>query len=174
MVKNDSLGDRPRRDGKRGRPKGTVRTPPEHRFEIWRQVEFVRESRRLETDRRPSVSEACELIASRGGLAWAVGGDVDAITRAMERSEPAFSRWRQFRLMRERAATRLVLARDGRVIVSYLSQHGRTLRTRYTEADRLVRTDSRIRAAWTNMVYDMLGLPRPFSGAPRIGVGIRR
>ena len=158
MAEIDPSGDQRKKLGKRGRPKGTFTKPAQFLQDIWMQVEAVRERTTMKTGRRPSASEVCNLMAQRGGLVWAVGGNIDAIASAMELPERPYSKWRRFHP--ERKGDRYVTDDNGRLIVSHLYQHGKSLRTRYTEANRLVRNNPAIRAAWTNMVRDMLGLPR--------------
>src|ERR1700674_1058046 len=146
-----------------GRPKGTVKRPLDYLLNIWLEVESLRERIRLSPGRRPSVSKACDEIARGGGLRWIVGGNIDAISCAIEENPaPPFSDWRRFKFLHDGNTARLRAEKSGRVIVSDLLQHARTLRTRYTEADRLVRENPMIRAAWTYMLHDRLGLPRLF------------
>jgi hypothetical protein len=168
VAEIDPSGGQRKKTGKRGRPKGTCTTPAQFLQDIWTQVGAVRERMRMRTGRRPSASEVCNRMAQRGGLVWAVGGNIDAIARAMELPQRPYSKWRRFRP--ERKGDRYVTDDNGRLIVSHLCQHGKSLRTRYTEANRLVRNNPAIRVAWTNMVRDMLGLPRIVPGSPWGGV----
>jgi hypothetical protein len=62
--------------------------------------------------------------------------------------------------------SRYVTDKNGRLVVSYRSQNGGTLRNRYMQAEMTVRNNPAVRAAWTNMVRDMLGLPRDSAAPP--------
>jgi hypothetical protein len=147
----------------RGRPKGTTKVPYDYLMTIWLQVEAIREEIKSRTGYRPSVLQACKLVERRGGLWWLVGGNVDAIAREMASNRGApFSDWRRFRMAPQGKADRLIKdERNGRVVVSHALQHANTLRTRYTEANRLFRADPYVREAWENMLCDRLGRPRP-------------
>jgi hypothetical protein len=143
-----------------GRRKGSTTLPRDFRQDIWIEVEAVREQIELRGARRPPVTQACDVIARRGGLIWIVGGNIDAVTAAMvsERKAP-FSRWRRFKFG-SRNTRHIVVDEAGRIIVSHLLQNAATLRSRYVEANRLVRESSAVREAWTNMLCDRLGRPR--------------
>jgi hypothetical protein len=152
--------------GKRGRPKGTTTKPLQLYQDVWIYVELVRERINMKRSRRPSVSATCNMIERTGGLVWAVGGDIEAVARAMERAERPYSKWQ-----RCRPEPGYFRDDNGRLIVSHRIQNGGSLRTRYSEADWLVRVNPAIRAAWTNMLHDLLGRPRPFLSS-RVGVRI--
>ncbi|MEA2879481.1 MAG: hypothetical protein QOF14_4677 [Hyphomicrobiales bacterium] len=157
--------------GRSGRPKGTIKVPHDVLQDIWVTVETLREDMRRQRGRRPSVSEACRLIAQRGGVLWLVGGNVDAITRAMEHSKrPPCSDWRRYRLERAGKFLKPVSDKQGRVIASHAIQNARTLRSRYHDANKIVRTEFYVREVWTNFVYDRLGMPRPYLARTRLGL----
>ena len=59
---------------------------------------------------------------------------------------------------------------QGSVIASHMIQSASTLRSRYCDANKIVRTEFYVRETWTNFVHDRLGLPRPFSSPTRLGV----
>jgi hypothetical protein len=61
---------------------------------------------------------------------------------------------------------RLRNSRNGRVFVSHMLQHGRTIHARYKEANRIYRNDPQVREVWKNYLCDLLGHPRP--SQPRI------
>ena len=163
----------PRKITKRGRPKGTFTTPPRFCNDVWLWVEAYRWLKWTRTGNQLSVLNACHLVAERGGLSWAVGGNINAIASAMRSSKRPFSTWRRFGW--EPKSGRYVADENGRLVVSYRSQNGGSLRNRYIEAEKAVRNNPAVRAAWTKMVRDMLGLP-PDSAAPpwrrpKTGVG---
>jgi hypothetical protein len=154
----------PKKITKRGRPKGTFTTPPMFWNDVWLWVEAYRWLKWTRTGNRLSVSNACRLVAKQGGLSWAIGGNINAIASAMQSSKRPFSKWRRF--AREPKSGRYVTDKNGRLVVSYRSQNGGTLRNRYMQAEMTVRNNPAVRAAWTNMVRDMLGLPRDSAAPP--------
>src|SRR2546423_11717019 len=109
--------------GTSGRPKGTIKVPHDALQDIWVTVETLREHMRRQRGRRPSVSQACRLIAQRGGMFWLVGGNVDAITCAMEHNKrPPYSDWRRYRLERGGKFLKPVSHEQGRVIARHMNQ----------------------------------------------------
>ena len=153
----------PRKITKRGRPKGTFTTPPRCYYDVWLWVEAYRWLKWRRTGNKLSVSKACDLIDKRGGLSWAVGGNINAIASEMRSSKRPFSTWR--RCGWEAKSGRYVADENGRLVVSYRSPSGGSLRNRYIQGEMTVRNNPAVRAAWTKMVRDMLGLP-PDSAAP--------
>src|ERR1700674_2987275 len=164
----------PSTEKRRGRPKGAVGTPRDYLLNIWLQVEYFRERAKRKPGQQLSDSRVCELIARRGGLIWVVGGDVDAICHAIgENKDDRFriSKWRRSKFIHDGISRRLAQDENGRIIASHAIQKATSLRTRYTEACRLVDQDKAIREAWTNMLHDMLGLPRPYFNRRPFGIG---
>lgn len=147
---------------RRGRPKGTTKVTFDHLQDIWLQVEVLREQINLKTRRRHSVSRACEIVAERGGLIWIVGGDIEAIAQELvENKKPPVSDWRRVSLTRKGKGFRLRTSKTGRVIVSHKMQHSRSIRARYTQANKVFKKNPHVREAWSNYLCDMLGRPRP-------------
>lgn len=112
------------------------------------------------------------LTAQNGGLVWIVGGDRDAIAQAMENNKERdlpISKWRRYRLTMHGRNRQRFKDDDERLFASHIIQDSDSLRTRYTEAQRLVAHNPFVKEAWTNMLHDMLGLPRPYRR--RIGPG---
>jgi hypothetical protein len=159
----EQRADSPRRPG---RPRGSSRLPVDFRQDVWLEVEVVCEQIKVRTGRRPPITMACDLIARRGGLKWIVGGNVNAIAAALASERKGrFSRWRRFKLWNGRSCL-IVTDKAGCIIVAHLLQNASTLRSRYVEANRLVRESPAVKNAWTNMLRDRLGLPRhpPING----------
>ena len=154
-----------------GRPKGTTKVTFEHLQDIWLKVEVLREQINLKTGRRHTVSRACEIVAERGGIIWIVGGDIEAIAQELaENKKPPVSDWRRVNLTRKGKGFRLRTSKTGRVIVSHKTQHSRSIRTRYTQANKIFENNPQVRDAWINYLCDMLGRPRP----PRNRVNLGR
>jgi hypothetical protein len=157
---------------KRGRPKGTTRTPPDRLQTVCLKVEQVKALARQTTGEELSDSRACDLIARQGGLAWIVGGDRDALADAMSASrnqKSALSRLRRFKL--DEKSSRLVKDKEGPIFVDHFMQHSRSIRSRYVEAKALVEADPCIKEAWANILSDMLGLPRHITTRRSFGTG---
>ncbi len=92
-------------------------------------------------------------------LKWIVGGNIDAIAAAMARERKApISDWRRFSRKRD---GQFVQDQNGSIIVSHIMQHAASIRSRYVGANQRVRHDDAVREAWTNILCDMLGRPRP-------------
>ena len=144
----------------RGRPAGTFRTPPDLLQDIWLHLEEARARHELATGKRLSVLKTCRRIEAGGGLHWIVGGDREAIFEAMKTPGSSLSRARRYRVDQTGGGLQVIPDRDGPIIATHSISHHPTLRARYAEANRLVRNDPMIRAAWSNMLNDRLGLPR--------------
>ncbi len=146
---------------RRGRPLGSVRTPHDYRQGIWLAVEYFRESTRMRTGQRPSVSSACRCLVEAGGVAWAVGGNIEAVSSSIAGAAgPPMKSWRRSRFLPDGDKVRIVNDAQGRFVIGHKIQYDRSLRTRYTEAAALVRSSPAILEAWTNMLRGMLGIAR--------------
>jgi len=142
-----------------GRPGGTGKLPHDYLMNIWLTVEVARERIKAKTGRTPPVAQVCTSLARRGGLKWIVGGNIDAIAAAMARERKApISDWRRFSRKRD---GQFVQDQNGSIIVSHIMQHAASIRSRYVGANQRVRHDDAVREAWTNILCDMLGRPRP-------------
>lgn len=140
---------------KPGRPKGSVKYPDEL-FYVWLLVNLARLSEKHRTGKRPSVSAICKMLCRGTGLNWLVGGDRQAVVAAIK-DDPSRVDLRPKRLW------------ETDVAVSGTISYAPTLRSRYVEADLLVRNSDNVRAAWTKMLNNMLDLvdlrgPSPAEG----------
>jgi hypothetical protein len=146
---------------RRGRPPGSVRIPHDYRQSIWLAVEYFRERTKMRTGQRPSVSSACRSLVDGGGVAWAMGGNIEAVSSSIAgAARPAMKSWRRSRLRQDGRNFRIVNDPQGGLVIGYKIQHAGSLRTRYTEAAALARSSPAIHQAWTNMLRGMLGIPR--------------
>ena len=68
----------------RGRPTNSKKVPPDLHQCIWVAVEVQRWRMRDAGGRLGSISQACRALASSGGVNFIVGGDIKAISRAVE------------------------------------------------------------------------------------------
>ena len=57
------------------------------------------------------------------------------------------------------------------MIIGHEVRHAETLRARYVEAEKKMRDEPSVRIAWTNMLHDRLGKPRPYPPLPAGSVG---
>ncbi len=146
---------------RRGRPLGSVRSPHDYRQGIWLSVEYFCESTEMRTGQRPSVSSACRSLVEGGGVAWAVGGNIEAVSSSIAgAASPPMKTWRRSRFHRDGRQLRIVNDAQGRFVIAHKIQHAGSLRSRYTEAAALVQSSPAIHQAWTNMLRNMLGRPQ--------------
>lgn len=151
---------------KRGRPR-TV--PPDVLMEVWLSVGYVRVKLQSKWGRRPSDSEVCNLIARRGGLMWAMGGDRRVLEQTIEHGARRASKVARYRMAEDGAGRRRLLRDDsGGIFVQHAYQHGPSLRNVYVRANRAVCSNPHVRAAWSNILCDRLGIAREFPPPPRL------
>jgi hypothetical protein len=131
---------------KRGRPLGTTKVSHQRDMEIWLWIEMWRLRKQLKTGKRQSVLATCKEICLHGGLSWSRGGDRQAIEEAFagDQSPKRRGGWREG------------------VFIWESIRNANTLRSRYVEVNGLVTRNRAVFEGWTNMVYDMVGLPRPY------------
>jgi len=138
---------------RRGRPRGS-RTVPRGVVEgVWVQVLITRINGRTRTGKTPSVPKACRQIADNGGIISAIGGNLNAVVAANATRK---KRWQRFRLRSDGSG--LSPDATGNVFVSHAISDAGTLQARYSEANRIARSDRRVRFAWMNLARQMLGL----------------
>src|SRR5215475_1055194 len=141
----------PRRRGRR--PRSTI-VPPDLPAEIWIKVRLVRLNERIRTGKTPSVSQACRKLATQGGIISVVGGDLHALAQA---DSQRTKRWQRFQSDASGSSLRPDIA--GNVFVSHTISDPGTLHARYSEANKLARSDRRVLLAWTNLGRQLLGRP---------------
>jgi len=148
---------------RRGRPRGSTVVPPDLRAEVWIAVQLHRICARIGTGKTLSVRRACDELAARGGIISAVGGNVEALA---EENARRGKRWLRF----ETDSTGSTLAPNttGTIFVSHAITDPGTLQARYSEADKMVRSDRRVRFAWMNICRQRLGRPIKRNAGPRI------
>lgn len=137
---------------RRGRPPGTTVTPRDLRADIWIAVWLHRISERIRTGRTPSVRQACHALTSRGGIISLVGGNRAALA---EDNALRKKRWPRFGI----DGTGPTPQASGPLFASHTITNPGTLQARYSEADRLARSDRRVRLTWMNIGRHMLGRP---------------
>jgi len=144
----------------RGRPPGTTTTPHNLLQDVWLQVEAARAHYKSPTGQLVSVAAACRRIEAGGGLIWIVAGDRDSIIDAMKTPGSSLSRAQRYRVELGDRGPQVIPDKNGPVIATHSISYAQSLRSRYAEANRLVRSNPFIREAWTNMLNNRLGLPR--------------
>ena len=155
---------------RRGRPPGSTTKPRDLPAGIWVQVLITRIKGRRRTGKTPSVRQACQEIADDGGIISAVGGNLDALVAANAERKKS---WQRFQVNSDRPG--LSPSAAGSVFVSHTISNAGTLHARYSQANKLVSSDRRVRFAWMNIARQMLGLPPkrqvpPFMGRSRAGL----
>jgi hypothetical protein len=161
---------------RRGRGKGTKTAPDDLLREVWLLVEHVREIESQKLPRKLSVAAACGLIEERGGLVSLVGGNRESVAAAMKTSKGRPRNWRRVSARPTGPEMQFLNDPEGDMIIGHEVRHAETLRTRYVEAKRKMRNEpsdepSAVRIAWTNMLHDRLGKPRPYPSRPAPSVG---
>jgi hypothetical protein len=139
---------------RRGRPRGSIKVPPDLYEGIWNTVRLYRIGERIRTGKTPSVSQACREIAAHGGIISVVGGNLHALAQADDQRK---KRWQRFQL--ESNGSSLSPNATGTVFVSHTISNPGTLQARYSEATKLAGSDRRVRLAWMNLGRQMLGRP---------------
>lgn len=139
---------------RRGRPKGSIRVPPDLYARIWIAVRLHRIRERIRTGKTPSVSQACRELAAQGGIISVIGGNLDALVQANAQLKKHRQRF-------QLDSTRLSLrpAAGGTIFASHTITNGGTLQARYSEANLVASSDRRVRLAWMNQARQMLGRP---------------
>jgi hypothetical protein len=147
---------------RRGRPRGSTVVHPDFRFDIWIAVQLHRICARVSTGKTPTVGRACEELAAQGGFLSAVGGNVEALAEENARREK-----RRVRFEIDSTGLRLP-STTGSILVSHAITNPRTLQARFSEADRMVRSDRRVRFAWMNICRQRLGRRIKQAAGPRM------
>lgn len=152
---------------RRGRPRGSTVVPPELHADIWIAVRLHRIRARICTGKTPSVRQACHELAAEAGITSVVGGNVEAL--AAENAQRK-KRWHRF----DSTGSTLTPNATGTTFVSHRITSAPSLQARYSEADKLVRADRRVRVAWMNFCRQRLGWPTKKSAGLRRPVGRAR
>jgi hypothetical protein len=135
---------------RRGRPPGSTKVPPDLLADIWIAVWLQRVSERIRTGKTPSVRQACHDLAARGGVISVVGGNQLALEgENVQRKK----RWQRF----DSTGASLTPHASGPIFASHTLTNAETLEARYSEADKLARSDRRVRLFWTNIGRQKLG-----------------
>jgi hypothetical protein len=146
---------------RRGRPRGSTVVPPDLRAEVWIAVQLHRIRARIGTGKTPTVRQACDELAAQGGIISAVGGNVEALA---EENAQRQKRWLRFEINSTRST--LTPNTTGTIFVSHTITNPRTLQARYSEADKIARSDRRVRFVWMNICRQRLGRPIKKAAGP--------
>ena len=138
---------------RRGRPPRSTTVPRDVLAGVWVQVLITRIKGRVRAGRTPSVRKACQEIVANGGIISAVGGNVHALVQANATRKKS---WQRFQLSDRSGATP---SATGTIFASHTITNAGTLHARYSDANKLVTSDQRVRLAWMNLVRQILGLP---------------
>ena len=138
----------------RGRPTLSKTTPSDLGAEIWIRVQIYRIIERIRTGKTPSVAKTCAALIAGWGVRSAVGGNPEALAHANLARK---TRWRRFRL--SQTGSRLILDARGTVFISHHIESAGALHARYSEANKLAKSDPLVRLAWMNLGRQILGRP---------------
>jgi hypothetical protein len=139
---------------RRGRPPGSAVRHPDFHAEVWITIRLYRICARVRTGKTPSVRQACDELAARGGIISAVGGTVEALAAANAQRN---KRWPRFEIDSTGAA--LTPSAMGPIFSSHSINNAGTLQARYSEANQVARSDRRVRLTWMNLCRQRLGWP---------------
>ncbi|GLR88872.1 hypothetical protein GCM10007857_55850 [Bradyrhizobium iriomotense] len=132
----------------RGRKPGSRSVHPDVFPFIWISVRDWCEREEARTG-KSSVKKACDALASIG-IRSAIGGNRDALADANAKRK---KRWPCFEI--DPVSSRLRPSAAGPIFISHAITNGDSLRARYYEANRIAKSDPRVRAAWINMWRQM-------------------
>jgi hypothetical protein len=145
---NDSVRRAP------GRPKLSKTTPSDLSAEIWCRVQIYLIKERIRTGKTPSAARACQALVSCIGILSVVGGDPELLALANRRRKP---RWRRFE--GDSSGPKLIPHVTGFLFTSHWIESATSLHARYSEANKLAKSDPLVRLAWMNQARQMLGRP---------------
>ena len=137
---------------RRGRPRGSTVIPRDLLADVWIAVRLQRIRTRIGTGKTPSARQACDELAAQGGIISVVGGNVEALAAENVQRK---KRWHRF----DSTGSTLSPNATGTTFVSHRITSPGTLQARYSEADKLVKADRRVRFAWMNFCRQRLGWP---------------
>jgi hypothetical protein len=140
---------------RRGRPPGSTTKHPDTFAEVWIRVQFFRIRARIQTGRTPSLRQACEEIAARGGIVFPVGGDIEPLAAAND--DRRNQRRHRFEISPDGSG--VVPSANGPVFSKHSITDPRTLQNRYNEAKRIAKSDPRVRFFWMDQCRQRLGQP---------------
>jgi len=145
--------------GKRGRPKGTKKTPNDLHERVFVAVEIARwNGRDYESGRLLSVCKGCLAVERQGGIASLLGGNIDEVRRRLLAQTNA----KGVPFIIEKKIVQLLdriefINGAGGIFVQHHIQAATTIRARYNEAKRTVRRDPRLARFWENRVRQATG-----------------
>jgi hypothetical protein len=140
--------------GKRGRPRGSRARHPDFLSEVWITVRLHRIRFRISAGKTPSIKEVCDEIAGRGGAISAVGGN---IARLAEENLKRGKRWLRFEV--DSTGTALTPSSAGPIFSDHSITNPSSLRVRYSEANRITKSDRLVYLFWRNLCRQRLGFP---------------
>lgn len=159
----------PRR--RRGRPVDRTNRGKLQRLEIWLHIETILARYAAKYHRPIPISTLAGWIEKYGGIGSAIGGDVDAVAEAVDRKRGG-KQLKATRRDRKRYADGVVTIVDhptGQVFVKDLSRARQSIRVRYYEARRILKSDPRLCLRYENLLAERLGRPPPHA-TPAIAV----
>jgi hypothetical protein len=149
---------------RRGRPPGSRAVPWDVLEGVWVQVLITRIKARTHTGKTPSVRKACQEIADNGGIISVIGGNQDALVAANAARKKS---WQRFQFRSDGSG--VSPDATGNIFVSHTISDAGTLQARYSEANRIAKSDRRVRLAWMNLARQMVGLTPKRPVRPSIG-----
>ena len=136
-----------------GRPLGSTTVPSDLGAEIWVRVWIYRIKERIRTKKTPSVARACKAIMAETGVLSAVGGNLEALSRA---NLTTTSRWRQYG---PDDSGKPVIEAGGPIFISHHVESAGSLHARFSAANKLAEASPRVRLNWMNLGRQMVGRP---------------
>jgi hypothetical protein len=138
-------------------------TPVDLGAEIWIRVQCFRIRERMLTGRTPSVAKACAALMAGVGIQSGVGGNPEALGLANQTRK---KRWRRSRW--DQDTQKLVSDPKGWIFISHHIESGGSLQARFSEANKLVKSNRLVRLVWMNQARQRFNRPvkKPKWGNP--------
>src|SRR5262245_8634882 len=117
---------------RRGRPRRSIVVPRDVLAGLWVEVQLILICERIRTGKTPSIRQACRLLAARGGIISAVGGNRHALEQANAKRKKSWQR-----LQHASGGLNPPPDAKGTIFASHRITHAPTLEARYSAANAL-------------------------------------
>lgn len=166
---NADLAIDPEVPRRRGRPVDRSNKGKLRRLEVWLHVQTILGLYAKTYGRKISIAAIVRWIENEGGIVSAIGGNVDAIVRAMaeERGHRPLHATRRNRKRKTDRNVAIVDDRKGSIFVKDVMRHKDSLRVRYYEAENLLKNDLPLRSFYNTLLAERLNQPHPHRTAGR-------
>jgi len=141
---------------RRGRPVDRSNKLILRSLDIWLDLEVRKHFLDLKNSRPISINALTKLVADRGGLGSAVGGQVDAILKAMAQETDKFHATRRAPQKQADGTVDLVDDPQGQIFEVDVQRCANTLRARYQEAKAYLKSDANLRRVYEQRLAERI------------------